>query len=138
MRWRGEDLAVEVEADLSDEDRHVFVIEIADGTLVGLIQFAEEQDPNYRHASVDIFVDPAMHGRGLTTDAIRTLVHDLLEDCGHHRVTIDPAADNTAAIACYRKAGFRPVDVMRQYERTRTGSWADALLMELLASDLGP
>ena len=135
MRWRGEDLAAEVEADLDDEDLHLFVIEIADGTLVGLIQFAEELDPDYRHASIDIFVDPAMHGRGLATDAIRTLVHHLVEDCGHHRLTIDPAADNAAAIACYRKAGFVPVGVMRQYERTATGSWADALLMELVACD---
>lgn len=113
----------------------MFVIRIADGTVVGLIQFAEEEDPDYRHASLDIFVDPAMHGRGFATDAIRTLVHNLFEHRGHHRLTIDPATDNTAAIACYRNVGFLPVGVMRQYERSATGSWADGLLMELLTSD---
>lgn len=50
-------------------------------------------------------------------------------------LTIDPAANNTAAIAYYRKVGFLPVGLMRQFERTATGPWADGLLVELLASN---
>jgi aminoglycoside 6'-N-acetyltransferase len=34
---------------------------------------------------------------------------------------IDPAADNTAAIRCYASVGFRPVRVMRHYERDAHG-----------------
>lgn len=49
---------------------------------------------------------------------------------------IDPAADNTAAIRCYRKVGFRPVGIMRRYERGKDGTWHDNLLMELLADEL--
>jgi aminoglycoside 6'-N-acetyltransferase len=49
---------------------------------------------------------------------------------------IDPAADNLAAIRCYTKVGFRPVGVMRQYERSADGSWHDGLLMELLAGEI--
>jgi GNAT superfamily N-acetyltransferase len=41
--------------------------------------------PDYRHASVDIFVDPASHRRGYGSDAIRTLVRHLFRDQGHHR-----------------------------------------------------
>jgi aminoglycoside 6'-N-acetyltransferase len=51
-------------------------------------------------------------------------------------LVIDPAADNTAAIACYRKVGFRSVGVMRKYELSADGTWHDGLLMELLADEL--
>ncbi len=54
-------------------------------------------------------------------------------------MVIDPAADNTAAIRSYTKVGFRPVGIMRSYERGADGSWHDNLLMDLLADELpGP
>lgn len=134
-RWRGEDLTAEIAADLADEDLHLYTVEAATGEVIGLIQYSEESDPDYRHATVDVFLDPRVHGRGLGVDTIRTLARHLVHELGHHRLTIDPAADNETAIACYRKVGFRPVGVMRQYERTPDGSWADGLLMDLLASE---
>ena len=78
----------------------------------------------YRHANMDIFLDPAVHGRGVGTDAVRTLTRHLVRDRGHHRLVIDPAADNVAAIRCYAKVGFRPVGVMRQYEQGPDGTLA--------------
>lgn len=134
-RWGGDDLAAEVAADLADDDLHLYVIE-AGGRIVGAIQWSAEEDPQYRHASIDIYVDPAHHGRGYGTDAVRTLARHLLDDHGHHRLVIDPAADNAAAIACYAKVGFKPVGVMRRYERGPDGTWHDGLLMDLLADDL--
>jgi len=100
-----------------------------------MIQFSEEDEPDYRHASIDLYVDPAFHRRGIATDAISILVDDLFDRRGHHRLIIDPAADNEAAIGCYRKVGFQPVGVMRRYERRTDGTWADGLLMDMLISD---
>jgi hypothetical protein len=60
-----------MDEDLSDEDVHHLTIESADGRILGLIQFSEESDPDYRHASIDIYVDPAVHRQGIATDAIR-------------------------------------------------------------------
>jgi aminoglycoside 6'-N-acetyltransferase len=112
------------------------VIEVG-GAVAGLIQFGEELEPRYRHASVDIFLDPALHGRGLGTEAIVVLARHLTRERGHHRVTIDPSAANAAAIRAYEKAGFRAVGVMRRYERdVPTGEWRDGLLMDLLAEEL--
>ncbi len=72
-------------------------------------------------------------------DAVATLARHLVRDRGHHRITIDPAADNTAAIRCYSAVGFRPVGVMRRYERDVDGEgWHDSLLMDLLAEELDP
>ena len=59
-------------------------------------------------------------------DVVLLLVHAR----GHHLVTIDPAADNEAAIACYRSCGFRPVGVLPRRERdTDMQGWHDTLLM---------
>ena len=115
-----------------------FTIEM-DGRVAGMIQYSEETEPKYRHAAIDVFVDPALHGQGIGTEALRRLVRILIEERGHHRITIDPATDNLAAIRSYEKAGFTPVGVMREHERDVGGDgWHDSLLMELLASDLQP
>ncbi|MGS0685973.1 GNAT family N-acetyltransferase [Nakamurella sp. GG22] len=115
---------------------------VVDQTVRGMVQFGEEDDSRYRHASVDIFVDPAVHGRGIGRDTVRTMVRHLIVDRGHHRLVIDPAADNEPAIGCYRAAGFRPVGILRRYEKDvdpDTGeeldSWHDGLLMDLLADE---
>ena len=105
--------------------------------VIGMVQYWEETDPQYRHAGVDIMLDPRVHSRGLGTDAVRTMVRHLLDDLGHHRITIDPAVANASAIRCYEKVGFRRVGVLRRYERSPgSGTWRDGLLMDLLAEDL--
>jgi len=122
--------------ELLEEDEVVpFAIEL-DGELIGSIQYAEENEPDYRHAGIDVFVGAANQGRGYGTEAVRTLARWLLEVRGHHRLTIDPAADNVRAIRAYEKVGFRRVGVMRQYERRRDGTYHDGLLMDLLAGEL--
>ena len=134
--WRGgDDLAAEVAEDLADPDAPTFVIE-HEGRVVGAIQWGAENEPDYRHARMDIYLDPAMHGRGLGTDAVSTLARHLVTDHGYHRLVIDPAADNAAAIRCYGKVGFRPVGLLREYERGSDGTWHDGLLMDLLAEEL--
>jgi aminoglycoside 6'-N-acetyltransferase len=105
-----------------------------DATIAGLIDFSEELTPKYRHATIDLFLDPAFHGRGLGTEAVKRVVRQLIDERGHHRITIDPASANAAAIRAYEKAGFEAVGVMRRYERDADGEgWHDGLLMELIA-----
>ncbi len=112
-----------------------FVVE-SGGDVIGLVQYWEQNEPDYRHAGIDISLHPAWHGRGLGADAVRTLARYLFEHRGHHRIVIDPAAGNERAIRSYRRVGFRPVGIMRRYERGADGSWHDGLLMDLLPEDL--
>jgi aminoglycoside 6'-N-acetyltransferase len=113
----------------------VFAVEL-DGEVIGLVQYHEVDDPMYRHAGIDIFLSEHVHGQGLGTEAVRTMAEYLIHVRGHHRLVIDPAAHNMAAIRAYEKAGFKPVGVMRQYERLPDGEWHDGPLMDLLADEL--
>ncbi|MBA3424190.1 MAG: GNAT family N-acetyltransferase [Rubrobacteraceae bacterium] len=133
-RWGFDDIEEEVGEQFIEAEEG-FVIEIG-GEVVGAIQYHEEEDPMYRHAGMDIFLATSHHGRGLGTEAIQVLARYLFEERGHHRLTIDPAADNTAAIRAYERAGFRRVGIMRNYERGPDGVWHDGLLMDMLAEEL--
>jgi aminoglycoside 6'-N-acetyltransferase len=111
-RWQAADPAADArELAGEDDEIAVWAIEV-ERRVVGIIQASEETEPHYRHARW------------------------LIRERGHHRLTIDPAADNGAAIAAYAKVGFRPVGVMRRYEGALDGSWHDGLLMDLLADEL--
>jgi len=119
-----------------DEPESTRLTIVIDGAIAGLIQYSEESEPKYRHAEIDLFLDPALHGRGHGGEAVRRVVRLLIDERGHHRITIDPAVENVAAIRAYEKVGFNPVGVMRQAERDADGGgWHDALLMELLAGE---
>ena len=75
--------------------------------LARMIHYGEEDTPESRHATIDLFVDPA------------------------RRIAIDPALANEAAILAYEKASFRRVGVIEAYWLDHvTGDWSDGLLME--------
>ena len=133
--WQVPDVDADVAELLDDKELAIWLIEEA-GTVVGLIMAGEETDPMYRHASIDIAIVASGQGRGLGSEAVWTVARWLIDARGHHRLIIDPSADNQRAIAAYAKVGFRPVGVMRSYERSRDGSWHDGLLMDLLADEL--
>jgi aminoglycoside 6'-N-acetyltransferase len=134
--WGADDIEGEISEQFIEADKG-FVIE-ADGEVVGAIQYHEEDDPMYHHAGMDIFLTTPRHGQGLGTEAIRLLASYLFEERGHHRLTIDPAADNTAAIRAYERVGFRRVGIMRNYERGPDGAWHDGMLMDMLREEFLP
>ena len=135
-RWWGRYDVERVRSELiAGEQSVVYVIEF-DGQIVGSVQYFEEPAPAYRHASIDVFIHPNWHGKGLGTDAVRTMARYLVHDRGHHRLAIDPAVSNERAIRAYQRVGFKPVGVMRSYERDADGEWHDCLLMDLLGKEL--
>lgn len=135
-RWWGPGDPDHLVDDWLDMDEGAVLAIERDGQLVGSIQYAEENGADYRHAGIDLFVDTAHQGQGLGTDALRTVARYLFEVRRHHRLTIDPAVANERAIRVYRRVGFRPVGVMRAYERGRDGTWHEGLLLDLLDGEL--
>ncbi len=134
-RWWG---TVEGPEALREDLRHdgtAFTIEV-DGAVAGWLGIAEETTPDFRHVALDIALGAEFQDRGLGSAALRTVVRWLVAERGHHRFTIDPAAANERAIRAYEVVGFKPVGVLRRYERAPDGSWQDGLLMDLLAEEL--
>lgn len=136
-RWWGDpDPEAVIEADLRGDAGSVLLIIEIGGEVAGGIQYHEESDPMYRHAGIDIYLGGRFQGRGAGREAVALLARYLFEQRGHHRITIDPAAANERAIRSYASVGFRPVGVLRQYERGPDGSFHDGLLMDLLRGEL--
>ena len=133
LRWWGHLEPGEMDEFVADE--HSLAIEV-DGVVVGAVQYGEEEDPMYRNATIDVYLTASRHGDGLGSEAVLVLARYLIEERGHHRLTIDPAAENRAAIRAYEKVGFRRVGGMRSYERGPDGTFHDGLLMEMLADEL--
>ena len=106
---------------------------VADGEVIGLIQWGDDSYEDNRRAYVDIFVGDEHVGRGVGTEALRQMISTLIHEHGYHRITLDPAVENEAAIRSYEKAGFRRVGVLeRSYREHDSGEWRDELLMELV------
>ena len=99
-RWWGAMPPDDAVDDLFASYQTLFAIE-ADGAVIGSIQVAEEDEPDYRHAGIDLFIDAEHQRRGLGPEAIRLVARWLFDVRGHHRLTIDPAAANARAIRAY-------------------------------------
>ncbi|MGI8631858.1 MAG: GNAT family N-acetyltransferase [Solirubrobacterales bacterium] len=124
--------ATRIRRDIAEQA--TWAIEI-DGVAAGWLHVHEESDPQYPSVSFDILLAPAYHGHGYGQEALRAAIDHYVAH-GHHRFAIDPAADNARAIHSYEAVGFRPVGVMRGYERLPDGARRDGLLMDLLADEL--
>lgn len=125
-----------IDEDLRGSGPSVLLVVEIEGEVAGGIQYEEEDTPMYRHAGIDVYLGGRFQGRGAGREAVGLLARFLFEQRGHHRITIDPAAANERAIRCYARVGFRPVGVMRQYERGSDGRFHDGLLMDLLRDEL--
>jgi aminoglycoside 6'-N-acetyltransferase len=134
-RWWGDPPDAVADAIQNDEENSHYLIEL-EGETIGMIQSYEESDAMYRHAGIDIAIREPWQARGLGAEAIKVLARHLIDDRGHHRLTIDPAAHNVNAIKAYERVGFKPVGLMRKYERGIDGTWHDGLLMDMLADEL--
>jgi aminoglycoside 6'-N-acetyltransferase len=134
-RWWGERDAEWVRSELV-ECGAGWTITLA-GAVAGWIEFDEETEPEYLRVGIDIFLATGHHGCGYGREAVRAAIGHFRAR-GYHRFTIDPAVENERAIRSYTATGFKPVGVMRSYERRPDGTWRDSLLMDLLVDELPP
>lgn len=131
-RWWGSNDVAGVGEELRSQSSFAIVV---DDAVVGWLQIHEETEPTYPSVAFDIALTTSLHGQGYGGEALRVAIAYFAAR-GHHRFTIDPAADNERAIRSYARVGFQPVGIMRAYERSADGGWRDGLLMDLLAEDL--
>ena len=130
--WWGHNDLRAVREEIREQPSFVIVI---DDAVVGWLHVHEETEPDYPSVAFDIVLAPALQHRGLGQETLRLAIRHYIER-GHHRFSIDPSRDNERAIRCYAAVGFKPVGVLRLYERAPDGTWRDGLLMDLLADEL--
>ena len=118
-----------------DYDRdNGWVAEVEDD-FAGWVQYVEEPYEWYPSVALDIALMTRLHGRGYGRRVLRLAIEHFIAK-GHHRFTIDPDVENERAIRSYAAVGFRPVGVLRCYERNpEEGGWNDGLLMDLIVRD---
>lgn len=127
LRWWGPMLD-DFPFDEPESTRYAIVVE---AEVAGMVQHGEEATPDTRHAYIDIFLGDAYSGRGIGTEVIRRVARMLVTEHGHHHITLDPLADNAAAIRSYEKAGFEAVGVRKRFWHDELrGEWRDELLMQ--------
>ena len=114
-------------------DAGLAVVERATGELIGHVALfgATVKD---RCATLGVMIGAPYQGRGLGTDAVRTLVEYGFTELGLHRVHLSVNSDNPAAIAAYRKAGFVEEGRLRE-AFFRGGRWHDDVKMGMLERD---
>lgn len=117
------------------DELHTSLVVLLGERTVGWLLVHEEDEPDYRHAAFDIALASEAQDQGYGREALGVVIRALIAQ-GHHRFTIDPAADNARAIRSYAALGFRPVGTLREAEQWPDGHWGDSLLMELLAREL--
>ena len=114
-------------------DAGLAVVELSTGELIGHVALygATVKD---RCAGLWVMIGAPHQGRGLGTDAVRTIVDYGFTELGLHRVELSVNGDNPAAMAAYRKVGF--VEEGRRREAMfRGGRWHDVVNMGLLARE---
>lgn len=130
-RWWGANDIDSVREEMRAQPSFVIVI---DDAVAGWLQVHEENEPDYPSVAFDIVLATALHRRGYGREALRLAIAHFIER-GHHRFSIDPSAANERAIRSYTSVGFKPVGILRSYERAPDGRWRDGLLMDLLADE---
>ncbi|WP_241909821.1 GNAT family N-acetyltransferase [Vibrio sp. 10N.261.55.A7] len=105
-----------------------YVAEI-DGKVVGNIGFEHSQRPRTSHcASFGLGVHDDYHGKGIGTALISTVI-DLADNWLQvKRIQIEVNADNSNAIACYKKFGFE-IEGTAKAGSFRHGEFIDTLYM---------
>lgn len=114
------------------EARHPVLVAVEGETVTGwasLNQFNPR--PAYDHvADISVYVERAWRGRGVGTLLLGAL-EERARETGFHKLVLAGFPENEAALALYRRQGFRVVGIYRE-QGLLDGRWVDVMLMEKL------
>lgn len=113
----------------------VFVICLrSENTHVGNVSL-DMIDYRHRNARVAICVpDPALHGRGVGSHALRLLMEYAFDYLNLHRLYCKTAAGNDAILRFYQRLGFEVEGCLREHEYVR-GRYVDKIMMAVIREE---
>ena len=113
-----------------DMQRYAMVL-LLDDVLIGSISIHNIDHLN-RNSFIGIFIGDEKHrSKGYGAEAIRLLLEYGFKTLNLHNIMLTVNADNYAAVACYKKVGFREVGRLPEYV-LRNGQYVDKLYMSIL------
>ena len=102
--------------------------------LVGTVTLVDWDRAN-RRCEIGFILHPSAWGRGLASDAARTVIRWAREHMGLHRVEADVEPPNAASLKLLERLGFEREGHFRERWWTR-GRWTDSVMLGLLTEDL--
>ena len=103
------------------------------GELVGdCVLFWRSEE--HKQGEVGYVFNPAYHGRGLATEAVRGLLRVGFEDLGLHRIAGHLDARNTPSVRVLERAGLRREAHLVENEFVK-GEWTDELVYAIRARE---
>lgn len=115
-------------------DRHYFVVEQKEsGIWIGMIRM-DEMDLQNRSIRIGADVAVGLRGQGYGTKIYEALKRYCFDELGMHRVWLCVLETNKAALALYKKTGFK---LEGRYRKAvwRSGRYVDYLLMSILSDE---
>ncbi|SFR19658.1 MULTISPECIES: GNAT family N-acetyltransferase [unclassified Paenibacillus] len=103
--------------------------------LIGRMELSGIARGPFQNANLGYFVDPAYHGQGYATSAVKDIVRYALNELELHRIQAGVMPRNTPSNRVMEKAGFRREGLALNYLKIN-GVWEDHVLYAVTAEDL--
>ncbi|MCF2717115.1 GNAT family N-acetyltransferase [Paenibacillus sp. UKAQ_18] len=103
--------------------------------LIGRMELSGIARGPFQNANLGYFVDPAYHGQGYATSAVKDIIRYALNELDLHRIQAGVMPRNTPSNRVMEKAGFRREGLALNYLKIN-GVWEDHVLYAVTAEDL--
>ncbi|MHA2063152.1 MAG: GNAT family N-acetyltransferase [Candidatus Thorarchaeota archaeon] len=111
----------------------MFYIIEHDGTPVGYVRISNWDHVN-KHVYVGVDIHPDHRRLGYAQETYRSMLNYLFILCHMNKVALEVLSTNQAALALYRKVGFK-TDGVKRAELRRDGQFVDSVIMSILSSE---
>lgn len=121
---------------LDDGREQLSLVVVHAGAVIGDVQLWLT-DAEHRIGEIGWVLDPAFHGRGFASEAVRAVLDHGFAHAKLHRIAAQMDARNTASARLAERVGLRREAHLRQ-DWWSKGEWTDSLIYAALSTDPRP
>lgn len=120
------------DADIFSGQLRLIVETLSDAKAVGAIDLFEFDPINSRVGLGILVYELSDRGKGYAADAVETLCRYIRDRLHLHQVWCNVGTDNEASLRLFRRAGFIPSGVKRDWQRRPEGYCDEVFLQKIL------